>query len=83
MKNTKFKIGDFVEIINYKYYAYYGYADSLLRVKDIKICNSDNLHLNNFLVYKLETLNGKSIEGENYNEIWIPENEMDFKKSIN
>jgi hypothetical protein len=81
MENCKidsiYKIGDKVKIIVTDYYAYYGFSDSILIVKDIKISESDNSKFNNRIILKLETTKGKSIEGESI-PIWIYEEDVDF-----
>lgn len=75
--DTIYKIGDKVKIIVTDYYAYYGFSDSILIVKDIKISESDNLKFNNRVVLKLETNKGESIEGE-FTPIWVYEEDVDF-----
>lgn len=74
---SKLKIGKRVKINNTDYYAYYGFSDCILIVKDIKYNKSDNINLDNILMLNLKTINGKSIEGE-YNDIWISETDVDF-----
>ena len=74
---SKFKIGNRVKIKNSGYYAYYGFSDCVLIVKEIKYNKSDNINLDNRLILNLKTSNGKSIEGEN-NDIWIFEGDVVF-----
>lgn len=74
---NKLKIGNRVKINNTNYYAYYGFSDCVLIIKDIKYNKSNDVNLDDILMLNLKTFKGKSIEGE-CNDIWIPERDVDF-----
>lgn len=73
---NKYNVGDLVKITNNSYFSYYGFANSVLKVKSIKISNSDNIQMDNQIIYNLETLDKKSIEGECYNPFWVLESDI-------
>lgn len=78
MINCKYKVGDVVRIINERYLAYYGFANSILIVKATKLIESDNYLLDGKFGLNLITFDGKSIEDEFYNPIFVNEDDVDY-----